>query len=144
MKGHCLCGNVTIELEDINTFEACHCGMCRRWSSGALMAVHSLSKPNIQGEDSMTVYPSSSWAERAFCSQCGTNLYYHQLKSETYVLSLGLFQDHPDFTFESQIFIDKKPDYYEFANDTVNLTQQQLFDKFAVKGITTAKDTPTK
>ncbi|HAR76106.1 MAG TPA: aldehyde-activating protein, partial [Psychrobacter sp.] len=24
MKGHCLCGNVTIKLEDINTFEACH------------------------------------------------------------------------------------------------------------------------
>ena len=61
--------------------------------------------------------------------------FYHQLKSETYVLSLGLFQDHSDFIFESQIFIDRKPDYYEFANDTVNLTQQQLFDKFAEKGI---------
>ncbi len=126
MKGHCLCGNVTMELEDINTFEACHCMICRRWGSGPLMAIHSHSKSDIQGEESMTVYPSSAWAERAFCHKCGTNLYYHQLKSETYVLSLGLFQDHSDFIFESQIFIDRKPDYYEFANDTVNLTQQQL------------------
>ena len=139
MKGHCLCGNVTITLEDLNTFEACHCGMCRRWGSGPLMAIHSLTKPDIQGEDSMTVYPSSSWAERAFCHKCGTNLYYHQLGSETYVLSLGLFQDNPNLTFESQIFIDKKPDYYEFANDTANLTEQDLFDKFAIKGIR-AKD----
>ena len=137
MKGHCLCKKVTIELEDTNTFEACHCGMCRRWGSGPLMAIHSHSKPNIQGEDSITVYPSSDWAERAFCHRCGTNLYYHQLGSKTYVLSLGLFQDQPDLTFESQIFIDKKPNYYEFANDTENLTQQQLFDKFAQKGITT-------
>lgn len=135
MKGHCLCAQVTIELEDIDTFEACHCGMCRRWGSGPLMAVHSHKKPNITGVDSMTVYPSSEWAERAFCNICGTNLYYHQLGSETYVLSLGLFQDQPDFDFASQIFIDKKPSYYEFANDTEYLTQQQLFDKFAEKGI---------
>ena len=137
MKGHCLCANVTIELEDIDTFEACHCGMCRRWGSGPLMAIHSHTKPDIQGEDSMTVYPSSEWAERAFCNKCGTNLYYHQLGSDTYVLSLGLFQDQPNLTFKSQIFIDKKPDYYAFANDTKNLTEQQLFDKFAEKGIET-------
>ena len=135
MKGHCLCKKVTIELEDINAFEACHCGMCRRWGSGPLMAVHSHSKPNIQGQESITVYPSSDWAERAFCNTCGTSLYYHQLESETYVLSLGLFQNHDNLSFASQIFIDKKPDYYEFANDTENLTQQQLFDKFAEKGI---------
>ena len=85
----------------------------------------------------MTVYPSSEWAERAFCNKCGTNLYYHQLGSDTYVLSLGLFQGQPNLTFESQIFIDKKPDYYAFANDTENLTEQQLFDKFAEKGIET-------
>lgn len=125
MKGNCLCGNVTVEVEDINTFEACHCGMCRRWGSGPLMAVHSDSKVTITGQKSVTVYQSSEWAERAFCNHCGTNLYYHKLGSETYALSLGLFQDHANFNFESQIFIDKKPDYYEFANDTKKLTQQQ-------------------
>lgn len=140
MKGNCLCGNITIEVEDINTFEACHCGMCRRWGSGPLMAVHSQSKPNIEGQESMTVYQSSEWAERAFCHKCGTNLYYHQLGSEVYVLSLGLFQEHTNLNFASQIFIDKKPNYYEFANDTENLTQQQLFDKFAEKDINTAKN----
>ncbi|MEC5209047.1 hypothetical protein RCH20_000089 [Psychrobacter sp. PL15] len=139
MKGNCLCGNVTIEVEDINTFEACHCTMCRRWGSGPLMAVHCNSKVDITGEESMTVYASSAWAERAFCHKCGTNLYYHQLGFDTYVLSLGLFQDHTNFKFESQIFIDKKPSYYEFANDTTNLTQQQLFDKFEEKGITPAE-----
>jgi len=73
----------------------------------------------------MTVYQSSEWAERAFCTHCGTNLYYHKIGAETYSLSLGLFQDHPNFNFESQLFIDKKPDYYEFANNTKKLTQQQ-------------------
>ncbi|WP_367107151.1 GFA family protein [uncultured Psychrobacter sp.] len=135
MKGHCLCGNVAIEVEDIDTVEACHCSMCRRWGSGPLMAVHSKAKPDIKGQNSITVYSSSDWAERAFCHKCGTNLYYHQLGSDEYVLSVGLFQDINNFDFTSQIFIDKKPDYYEFANVTVELTEQQLFDKFAKKGM---------
>lgn len=140
MKGHCLCKKVTIEVADIATVEACHCGMCRRWGSGPLMAVHSHAKPDIQGQDYMTVYQSSQWAERSFCQVCGTNLYYHQLGSDEYVLSVGLFQDQKvnngkDFDFTSQIFIDKKPEFYEFANDTDDLTQQQLFDKFAEKEI---------
>lgn len=139
MKGNCLCGNVTIEVEDIDTFEACHCKMCRRWGSGPLMAVHSQSKPDIKGQESVTVYQSFEWAERAFCNKCGTNLYYHQLGSDEYVLSVGLFQNNGKFNFTSQIFIDKKPDYYEFVNDTEDLTQQQLFDKFAEKNIATTE-----
>lgn len=140
MKGHCLCGAITIEMEDIATVEACHCGMCRRWGSGPLMAVHTLTEVSIAGSEAMSVYPSSDWAERAFCKLCGTHLYYHQLGSDEYVLSVGLFQDQPandgeDFKFTSQIFIDKKPDFYEFANQTDNLTEQQLFAKFAEKGI---------
>lgn len=139
MKGHCLCGSIQVELEDIYTFEACHCGMCRRWGSGPLMAVHSQAKPDIQGLDNLTVYPSSSWAERAFCQTCGTHIYYHQLGAKSYVLSLGLFQNQPDFDFKSQIFIDKKPPYYDFANQTELLTQDQLFEKFAEKGISVDK-----
>ena len=43
---------------------------------------------------------------------------------------------YPNLTFERQIFTDKKPDSYEFVNDTINLDQQELFDKFVEKRMT--------
>ena len=38
MKGTCLCKSVTIESNDATEFEACHCGMCRRWGGGLFLA----------------------------------------------------------------------------------------------------------
>jgi hypothetical protein len=35
--------------------------------------------------------------------------------------------------FKEQIFIDRKPSYYEFANRTLNLTEAEVFAKFMPK-----------
>jgi hypothetical protein len=75
--------------------------------------------------------PPSAWAERAFCSQCGTHLYYRLIPANEYILSVGLFQDGPEFQFREQIFIDRKPSCYEFANATSKLTEAQVFAKYA-------------
>ena len=39
--------------------------------------------------------------------------------------------DGTGFEFKEQIFIDRKPSYYEFANQTENLTEAEVFAKFA-------------
>jgi hypothetical protein len=46
----------------------------------------------------------------------------------------GLFQDGVEFEFTEQISIDQKPNYYEFANQTVNLTEAEVLAKFASVG----------
>lgn len=130
MKGTCLCEAVTIESSDKKEFEACHCGMCRRWGGGPLLAVHCGSDIRIAGQESVKVYESSEWGQRAFCNNCGTHLYYHLRASDEYIVPLGLFDTETSFTFKEQIFIDRKPDCYEFANKTENLTEQQVFEKF--------------
>ena len=130
MKGTCLCSSVTIESKDSNDFEACHCGICRRWGGGPFLAVHCGSDIVITGAESVNVFESSEWAERAFCNSCGTHLYYHLKPTNEYIVPVGLFGEETGFTFKEQIFIDKKPDYYEFANTTENLTGQQAFEKF--------------
>jgi len=39
-KGSCLCGAIRITAKNINNnVGACHCGMCRKWGGGPLMAV---------------------------------------------------------------------------------------------------------
>ena len=131
MNGRCLCGAVRITTPDTVDMNACHCGMCRRWGSGPYMSVHAGSDVTITGAGKIRAFRSSDWAERAFCVDCGTHLYYRLLPTNDHELSMGLFQDGPEFVFREQIFIDQKPRTYDFANDTVNLTEAEVFAKFA-------------
>ena len=123
MKGQCLCKAVSIETADNQELHACHCGNCRTWGGSAGFTF--LSQGIKAQNDNITHYQSSEWGERAFCRICGTNLYFHQLGTDNYYVSAGLFDD-VDFKLTSQIFIDKKACYYELANDTPKLSEAEF------------------
>jgi hypothetical protein len=131
MKGICLCGSISITAADRGDMTACHCGMCRRWGGGPFLSVHCGSDVKIAGAENITAFKSSDWAERAFCSKCGTHLYYKLLAANEYIIPVGLFQDGANFRFKEQIFIDKKPAHYEFSNQTARLTEAEVFAKYA-------------
>ncbi|WP_180784166.1 GFA family protein [Vibrio parahaemolyticus] len=103
MKGTCLCGAIEVIAEPKNEVSLCHCSMCRKWSSGALHAVH-----------------------------CGPNLFYHLLPTNEYILSAGLF-DNPDFKLTLEIFTDEKPGYYELNPHSKKMTAQEVYDQFVPK-----------
>jgi hypothetical protein len=130
-KGHCLCGEVEIKASSMSKgFGACHCGMCRKWSGGPLLAVNCNTDVEISGAENITVYDSSGWAERSFCSRCGTHLYYKIKKTGQYIIPVGLFDNASTLQFDHQIFIEQKPDYYAFANPTHNMTGDEVIAQF--------------
>ncbi len=132
--GKCLCGSVEIKItKDHHQVGTCHCEMCRRWASGPYMAVHVGKDIEISGEEHITAYQSSDWAERAFCSTCGTNLYYKLLGPGEFMLSAGLLEDQSSLTLTNQIFIDEKPGYYDLADDTSKMTGPEVFAAYAPK-----------
>ncbi|HUG72976.1 MAG TPA: GFA family protein [Steroidobacteraceae bacterium] len=110
---------------------ACHCNMCRRWGGAPMMSVHCGPDVSFEGADKIETFRSSDWAERAFCSVCGTHLYYRFIPVNDHILSVGLFQDGPEFLFLEQIFIDQKPNSYDFSNATSRLTAAEVFAKYA-------------
>ncbi len=124
MKGQCLCGSVTIDVADNHELHACHCNHCRKWGGSAAFTFLSQGI-QTQNVNNVAHYQSSDWGERGFCQTCGTHLYFHQLGTDNYYLSAGLFDD-VDFKLVSQIFIDKKACYYDLANDTPKLTEQEF------------------
>ncbi len=130
MNGHCLCNAVSFTSPATKEIGACHCGFCRRWSGGPMLAVHCGPNVEFNGEENIKVYASSDWAERAFCKQCGTHIYYKLLATGEYFVPAGIFESN-DFELTTQIYIDKKPDYYSFANQTPTLTEQQVIDLYA-------------
>ena len=78
-----------------------------------------------------SVFDSSPWAQRGFCKHCGTHLFYRLKEAQHYHLPVGLFDEAPEFSFDQQIFIDEKPAYYRFANDTRNMTGAEVFALYA-------------
>lgn len=112
---------------------ACHCGMCRKWSGGPLLAIDCGSDVSFDEQDkgNISVYNSSDWAERGFCNQCGSHLYYRLKESNQYMVPAGLFDDDSAFVFDHQVFIDNKPSYYYFANETSEMTGEEAFAKYA-------------
>ena len=88
----------------------------------------------IDDAKSLGVYRSSEWAERGFCKACGTPLYYRLIDKDMYFVSAEAFDDVMDISFTTQIFIDEKPSYYDFANKTHNMTGAEVFAQFAPGG----------
>ena len=128
----CLCGKVRILARNVSRkMGACHCDMCRKWSGGPLMAVDCGTDVTIEGEENVSVFASSAWAERGFCKKCGSNLFYRLKGNNQYMVPVGLFDDLTGVVFDHQVFIDEKPPYYRFENDTKNMTGAEVFAKYA-------------
>jgi hypothetical protein len=132
ISGKCLCGSVTLEVDGLKpTIGVCHCSMCRNWSGGPFIAVEPTSQVKFKGEESISRFNSSQWAERGFCISCGTHLFYHLKANNEYVLLAGLFNDVEGFVLDHQIFIDEKPAYYNFKEQTKCMTGAEVFAQYS-------------
>ena len=95
------------------------------------MALGCGAQVEFSGVEHIEVFESSAWAERGFCKRCGSHLFYRLKASKEYEIPAGLFDSMPkDLSFALQVYIDKKPEYYRFANASETMTEQQVIDKY--------------
>jgi hypothetical protein len=135
VTGHCLCGAVTITVTAMHAeVDVCHCAMCQRWG-GAFYAGVKGEAAEIKGEDAITIYRSSPWAERAFCGTCGSNLWYRFLPTDARSFLAGLFDLPKGFGIEQQIFVDEKPDWYDLAQESPMLTGAEVIAAAMAQGL---------
>jgi hypothetical protein len=141
--GRCLCGKVKFTiLDQEDEIAACHCDMCLRWSAGPMFVLHCKGPVEFKGEEHIIRYKSSDWAERGFCGACGSGLFYHLLPTGEYMISPCALDDQSGLKFTNQIFIDEKPDWYAFSNETKNMTGAEIFAMFAPKDEDPARALP--
>ncbi|WP_226780099.1 GFA family protein [Oceaniglobus trochenteri] len=135
--GACLCGAVRFRAADVpDTFGVCHCRMCRRWTGSALLEV-SVPEGGVTwaGAENIARRATSAWAERAWCRECGSGLYYKVTMQGEWSgkldIPLGLFDEPDGFKMSHEIFIDHKPDSFEYGGPArIVLTRQQCVEKF--------------
>ena len=134
-KGKCLCGAVGFTAKQaVKSVGACHCKMCRKWGGGPFMAVNCGTDVSFEGAENVSVFDSSAWAERGFCSKCGTHLFYRVKEKNLHIMPAGLFGDEIPFVFDHQVFIEEKPGFYEFSNKTKDMTGEECFAAFSSEG----------
>jgi hypothetical protein len=138
-SGRCLCGAVRFRATEVpETFGACHCETCRRWTGSALLGV-TIPRDKVvwEGEEHIARRQTSSWAERAWCRECGTGLSFRVTAESSYSgdieLPLGILDDPNGFRMTNEIYIDHKPDSYGYAGEGRKLmTRQQCVEKFSL------------
>jgi len=124
--GGCLCGAVryqtTGEMRDI---VACHCRQCQKTSGHFVAATQVAIKDiQIQGSQALHWYPSSLTAKRAFCKECGSNLFWQK---DTLQISIfaGTLDQPSGLSLTKHIFVADKADYYDLVD---NLPKFDQFD----------------
>ena len=136
-EGGCICGDVRYRIASEPTETgACHCGMCRKFSGGVYLAVKvDPGDFEVIKAEGLTLYQSSDWAERAHCKRCGSSLFYRvtipgPMQGECHV-ALGTLDDANGIPLTGEIYIDRKPDGYSFAQDTHKMTEEQVVAMFS-------------
>ena len=134
MQGHCLCGEVRVALTGPkDEIEICQCNMCRRWG-GAFYPALAGESFTIAGEDAISTYSSSEWGERAFCSKCGTNVWWLFKPTGNRSFSAGLFDDARHLAIEKEIFVDESADWCRVAGSHPRQTGAEVIAEAKAAG----------
>jgi hypothetical protein len=124
--GRCLCGAVTFTAEGVDkALHVCHCSMCRRWAGGPTFCM-SVERVAFRGDDHIGRFESSAWAERGFCTRCGSSLFYRLKEPDQYILNMGSFDDPTPFEVANEIYVDDKPPGYSIAGTHPRMTGDEF------------------
>ena len=115
VAGGCLCGAVRYRLQPpLRSVVACHCGQCRRTSGNYVSATAvPREKFALSNDDGLKWYRSSEQAQRGFCAECGSSLFWSADGRDTITIMSGTIDGQTGLTTVAHICVADKGDYYE-------------------------------
>lgn len=115
LTAQCACGSVKAEL--VGPFReavACHCETCRRQSGHYIAATQiPMSAFHLKQDEHLSWWASSHEAKRAFCSQCGSLLFWQANGSPNISIFMGCLDAPTGIKLSKHIFQHEKGDYYD-------------------------------
>ena len=116
--GGCLCGAVRFEVDGpIGPITCCHCSLCRRASGSAFTTSASVDAERfrvVKGNELLREFESSPQNRRAFCSQCGSQLFgRHDAYPAVVRVRAGAFDDDPKTRIAADIMMSSKAPWLE-------------------------------
>lgn len=127
ITGQCLCGAVKFEANEVaDTFQACHCNECQRWTGGGPLYAIRAKGVVVKGEEDIRAYHHSKHGERAVCAVCGTTLYWKLKGRGIAFLALGVLDDRSGKTLTEEIFVDHRPDWLPPVAGATQSTEAEM------------------
>lgn len=117
--GGCQCKAVRFEVNGpLRDVVLCHCAMCRR-THGHIGAYTDARRNDVTLVESRGLkwYPSSDFARRGFCSECGGSVFWERIGSDVISISAGMLDEPTGLSTTLQIFVDSAGDYYRVDPD---------------------------
>lgn len=112
--GRCLCGAISVAGRwGGEPLRACHCSQCRRWS-GHVWAGAAARDLRIEGP--LRWYRSSPEAERGFCADCGSSLFWRRPGGEGIDVAAGAVDAPTGLRLAGHIFAADRGDYYTISD----------------------------
>jgi len=117
-SGHCLCGAVRYEVRGpLTDLHACHCTMCQRQGGHFAMATGAKRADfELTAGEALKWYRSSDFAQRGFCADCGSSLFW-QDDSDEISINAGSLDQPTGLRLVKHIYVEDKADYYEIDDD---------------------------
>lgn len=123
MKGSCLCGGVTYEIDPpFEKFYYCHCSRCQK-ITGSAHAANLFVGPQqfrwLEGEELVRRFehPVAKYFATGFCNNCGSSMPWLVQGGATMIVPAGTLDDDPDFTPQKNIFWDSRACWFAETND---------------------------
>lgn len=114
LKGSCLCGAVTYTVNaPVEHVSHCYCTMCQKQHGAAAGTYANVARSALtmeRGADVITEYASSEHGRRAFCSRCGSTLFWRSEDTvDRIAVTLGTLDHAYDGPVDTELHTDTKP-----------------------------------
>jgi hypothetical protein len=117
-QGGCLCGAVRYQVKGrLRDIVNCHCSMCQRLHGN--FGPHSKArKVNIEvtKDDGLSWYKTSAVAQRGFCRNCGSSLFWQPFDLDATGIIAGSLDGPTHLKTLGHIFVGEKADFYEITD----------------------------
>ncbi len=110
LAGGCQCGAVRYALDQqpVNV-HVCHCRMCQKAVGGPFAVICPVDKVNFHvTRGTISWFKSSELANRGFCRDCGTPLFYEEQGSGHISVTLGSLDDPDDLRPAAQSGVESR------------------------------------
>ena len=117
-SGGCQCGAVTYRVSgNMRDVVACHCGQCLRVHGHAPgYSAAQKAELTVEGAGEVAWYRSSERADRGFCRQCGSSLFWRPVGRDTISITAGSLNPPTGMKTVRHIMVADKGDYYTIAD----------------------------